>query len=139
MEMTIKKSKKRNYSIGIIYADANGLKQINDTKGHEAGDELLKKISTIMKLRVNRDYVYRVGGDEFVIAIPKMERQDFLDICHALQKDFEEAEGISVAMGWEWGTTSAEIEMIMKTADKLMYEDKANYYRKNNRRRSGDR
>ncbi len=139
MEMTIKKSKKRNYTIGIIYADANGLKQINDTKGHEAGDELLKKISTIMKLRVNRDYVYRVGGDEFVIAIPKMEKQDFIDVCQALQKDFEDAEGISVAMGWEWGTTSAEIESIMKTADKLMYEDKANYYRKNNRRRSGDR
>lgn len=139
MEMTIKKFKKRNYNIGVIYADANGLKQINDMKGHEAGDELLKKISTIMKRRVNRDYIYRVGGDEFVIAIPKMERQDFIDVCLALQKDFEDAEGVSVAMGWEWGTCSAEIESIMKIADKIMYEDKANYYRKNNRRRSGDR
>ena len=139
MEMTIKKLKKRSFNIGIIYADANGLKQMNDSKGHEAGDELLKKISTIMKRRVNRDYIYRVGGDEFVIAIPKMEKQDFIDLCASLQKDFEEAEGISVAMGWDWGTSSAEISTIMKSADKLMYEDKANYYRKNNRRRSGDR
>ncbi len=139
MEMTIKKLKKRSFNIGIIYADANGLKQMNDSRGHEAGDELLKKISTIMKRRVNRDYIYRVGGDEFVIAIPKMEKTDFIDLCISLQKDFEEAEGISVAMGWDWGTTSAEISAIMKNADKLMYEDKANYYRKNNRRRSGDR
>ncbi|ADL35699.1 GGDEF domain-containing protein [Butyrivibrio proteoclasticus B316] len=139
MEMTIKKLKKRSFNIGIIYADANGLKQMNDSRGHEAGDELLKKISTIMKRRVNRDYIYRVGGDEFVIAIPKMEKQDFIDLCASLQKDFEEAEGISVAMGWDWGTSSAEISTIMKSADKLMYEDKANYYRKNNRRRSGDR
>ncbi len=139
MEMTIKKLKKRSFNIGIIYADANGLKQMNDSRGHEAGDELLKKISTIMKRRVNRDYIYRVGGDEFVIAIPKMEKKDFIDLCASIRKDFEEAEGISVAMGWDWGTSSAEISTIMKSADKLMYEDKANYYRKNNRRRSGDR
>ena len=64
---------------------------------------------------------------------------DFIDLCASIQKDFEEAEGISVATGWDWGTSSAEISTIMKSADKLMYEDKANYYRKNNRRRSGDR
>ena len=39
MEMTIKKLKKRSFNIGIIYADANGLKQMNDSRGHEAGVE----------------------------------------------------------------------------------------------------
>ncbi|WP_029233258.1 sensor domain-containing diguanylate cyclase [Butyrivibrio sp. VCB2006] len=139
MEMTIKKLKKRSLTIGIIYADANGLKQINDTMGHEAGDELLKKISTIMKRHINRDLIYRVGGDEFVIAIPKVERQNFIDVCEDLQKDFNETEGIAVAMGWDWGPSSADVEIIMKNADKLMYEDKARYYSTHNRRRSRDR
>lgn len=139
MEMIIRKCKKRNYSVGVLYADANGLKTLNDSKGHEAGDELLKNISMIMKRRFNRDFVYRAGGDEFVIIVPKMEKNDFFDACKALVQDFEEAEGISVAVGYEWGVNSADVENIMKTADKAMYEDKANYYRKNNRRRSGDR
>ena len=137
--MIIRKCKKRNYSVGVLYADANGLKTLNDSKGHEAGDELLKNISMIMKRRFNRDFVYRAGGDEFVIIVPKMEKNDFFDACKALVQDFEEAEGISVAVGYEWGVNSADVENIMKTADKAMYEDKANYYRKNNRRRSGDR
>lgn len=139
MEIVIRKFKKRNFSVGVLYADANGLKTMNDTQGHEAGDELLKNISRIMKMRFNRDYVYRAGGDEFVVIVPKMERNDFFGACKALVQDFEDAEGISVAVGYEWGPNSTEVETIMKTADTIMYEDKANYYRKNNRRRSGDR
>lgn len=138
MEMAIKMYKKRSFTIGVLYADANGLKMLNDTKGHEAGDDLLKEISLIMKRRFNRDYVYRAGGDEFVIIVPKMDKNDFFDACKVLIQDFEQAEGISVAVGYEWGANSTEVETIMKTADTMMYEDKANYYRKNNRRRSSD-
>lgn len=139
MEMVIKKYKKRSFSVGVLYADANGLKTMNDTKGHEAGDELLKNISVIMKRRFNRDYVYRAGGDEFVVIVPKMEKNDFFDACKDLVQDFEAAEGISVAIGYDWGANSTDVESVMKSADTIMYEDKANYYRKNNRRRSSDR
>lgn len=136
MEMSIKMYKKRSFTVGVLYADANGLKVLNDTKGHEAGDELLKEISVIMKRRFNRDYVYRAGGDEFVIIVPKMEKEDFCEACEALIQDFGQAPGISIAVGYEWGANSSDVDAIMKAADTKMYEDKANYYRKNNRRRS---
>ncbi len=139
MEMATKKLKKRNYSVGVLYADANGLKTVNDTQGHEAGDELLKKICSIMKRRFNRDFVYRAGGDEFVVIVPRIEKDDFISACELLKKDFDEAAGVSIAMGWNWGVMSGDIDNIMKTADKIMYEDKATYDRQNNRRRSGDR
>lgn len=138
MEMSIKMYKKRSFTVGVLYADANGLKVINDTKGHEAGDELLKEICLIMKRRFNRDYVYRAGGDEFVVIVPKMEKKNFCDACEALIQDFKQAPRISIAVGYEWGANSSDVDTIMKAADTKMYEDKANYYRKNNRRRPAD-
>ena len=138
MEIAIKKIKKKDSSVGVMFADANGLKVVNDTLGHEAGDELLKKICVIMKRRFNREYVYRAGGDEFVILIQDISEEDFIDNCQRLKEDFGLEEGLAVAIGWCWGADSSEIDTILKNADRLMYEDKANYYRKNNRRRAID-
>jgi hypothetical protein len=67
-----------------------------------------------------------------------MEKKDFCDACEALIQDFEQAPGISIAVGYEWGANSSDVDTIMKAADTKMYEDKANYYKKNNRRRSAD-
>lgn len=139
MEMTTKKIKRRNYSVGVLYADANGLKVVNDTLGHEAGDALLKGISEIMSRHFDPDDIYRVGGDEFVVILPRVSKEDFIDSCKKLREDFAATQGISVANGWDWGASSTCVDDIMKTADRLMYEDKANYYKKNNRRRSSDK
>jgi diguanylate cyclase (GGDEF)-like protein len=139
MEMTFKKLKRKGTSVGVLFVDANGLKVVNDTKGHEAGDELLKRLSLIMKSRFNRDFVYRAGGDEFVVVIPNMTKADFDENCLRLKEDFNNEEGLSVAIGWCWGPDSSEVDSIMKTADTLMYEDKAHYYQQHNRRRSADR
>lgn len=139
MEMTTKKIKRRNYSVGVLYADANGLKVVNDTLGHEAGDALLKGISEIMSRHFDPDDIYRVGGDEFVVILPRVSKEDFIDSCKKLREDFAATQGISVANGWDWGASSTCVDDIMKTADRLMYEDKANYYKKNNRRRIGDK
>jgi diguanylate cyclase (GGDEF)-like protein len=138
MEMAFKKLRKKEFTAGVMFADANGLKTVNDTQGHEAGDELLKRICVIMKKRFNRDFVYRAGGDEFVIVVPNMSKEDFESNCEQLKADFDEAEGVSVAVGWSWGANSADIDAIMKTADTIMYEDKALYYKHHNRRRSSD-
>lgn len=52
------------FPYGIIFADLNGLKICNDTKGHKAGDELLKKAAALLKEIFNEDEIYRSGGDE---------------------------------------------------------------------------
>ncbi len=139
LEITVKKLKKRDVSVGVVYADANGLKVVNDTQGHEAGDELLKRISAILKDHFNKDYVYRAGGDEFVVLVSNIDSSKFVEACELLKKDYEAAKDLSVAVGWQWGASSNEIDKVMKSADKLMYEDKSNYYKLHNRRRSADR
>jgi len=64
----------RNLPIALIMLDVNGLKLINDAFGHKAGDQLLKKISSIMKMVCRNDEIItKIGGDEFIILLPKTD------------------------------------------------------------------
>ncbi len=136
MEIRIKRLKKKNAPIGVLYADANCLKKLNDTKGHEAGDALLKTISGIMADCFSKDTVYRAGGDEFLAIMYDISDVEFIAKCEELSSMIKAREDISVALGWAWHYSSSDIEEVMKMADSRMYADKANYYKKNNRRKS---
>ncbi|MGL5694367.1 MAG: sensor domain-containing diguanylate cyclase, partial [Peptostreptococcaceae bacterium] len=60
--------------IGIIMGDVNGLKVVNDTFGHLEGDRLLKEIANVLKSVTNeKDYIFRWGGDEFIILMPNCD------------------------------------------------------------------
>ena len=57
--------------VGVIMGDSNGLKLVNDTLGHDQGDELLKLIAQVLKdVCINGELIFRTGGDEYVILIP---------------------------------------------------------------------
>lgn len=59
------------FPVGVIMGDANGLKLVNDTLGHEQGDELLKLIAKVLRdVCTGKELIFRTGGDEFVILIP---------------------------------------------------------------------
>ena len=74
-EEKIKKLNKEKYHpLGIIMGDVNGLKLINDTLGHLEGDKLLRSISNVLKSSCcESGYVFRWGGDEFIILIPNAD------------------------------------------------------------------
>jgi len=71
-EALVKLDDKEYYPLVLLFGDINGLKLINDTFGHQAGDKLLSKTAKIIQSKlVDEENIYRIGGDEFAIIMPK--------------------------------------------------------------------
>lgn len=62
---------------GIVFGDVNGLKRANDEEGHVAGDKLLRRAAKAMQQFWGDEFVYRAGGDEFVVLLPDISECDF--------------------------------------------------------------
>lgn len=110
----------------VVYLDLNGLKEINDKYGHEAGDALICNAAQIIS-QIYPEEAYRVGGDEFVILALNMEQQTFEEKLTTLQKQMQQ-KNISILAGILWEEKCNDLEALLKEADKRMYEDKQQYY-----------
>ena len=114
-------------NIGIAFFDLNGLKEVNDTEGHESGDRLIKNAANGINSVFNGD-TYRIGGDEFVVITTHIKKDVFEQTVHeAIEK--LTANGISVSYGTSWEQSSDTIEKQLSTADHLMYENKLLHYK----------
>ena len=114
------------HSLGVIYLDLNGLKEINDKMGHIAGDTLIISASYALQ-EIFLDNSYRVGGDEFVVIEQDVSELLFFDQYSKLLKRMKELE-ISVATGCVWKETCSNLSETLQEADQKMYEDKKRYY-----------
>lgn len=112
-------------SLGIIFADINGLKKANDEYGHERGDAMIREVAGILKKNF-KDNVYRVGGDEFVIFCIGIAKSEFIDKVNSV-KDGWTSE-ITVSFGELWFQDCHNIEEKVGKADAVMYDNKKNYY-----------
>ncbi|EPY2274048.1 HD domain-containing phosphohydrolase [Clostridium sporogenes] len=120
----------KNLPLTIVMADVNGLKLVNDSFGHAAGDELLEKVAEVIKKGCrSNDIIARLGGDEFVILLPKTdiyETEQIVKNINALAlKETVSAVNISISFGY--GTKKKEgekIEEILKKAEDYMYKKK---------------
>ncbi|MGM0410721.1 MAG: diguanylate cyclase domain-containing protein [Bacillota bacterium] len=120
----------RQLPISIIIADVNGLKLINDTFGHEKGDELLKKIALIFQnIFREEDIITRWGGDEFLVFLPQTKKKEARDICDRIRKKCSKTKEfeipISIALGCaEKEKMEKDIHEIINKADERMYKNK---------------
>ncbi len=70
LERAILMAKRNHYKLGVLFLDLDGFKRVNDTLGHEAGDQLLKEVSSRLKGIIRgSDTVARMGGDEFTFVL----------------------------------------------------------------------
>ncbi|KAF0092565.1 MAG: diguanylate cyclase and metal dependent phosphohydrolase [Fusobacteria bacterium] len=121
---------KRNLPFTVIMGDVNGLKLVNDTFGHALGDELLIKVAEIMKISCREDdIIARVGGDEFIILLPKtdsIQAGKLIDRILGLMKN-EKIKDIDVSVSFGWATKT-DMEQtkgfITKKAEDSMYTNK---------------
>ena len=132
----ISEYKKVSSMLGIVFADLNGLKQINDNQGHAAGDEAIRGAANLLFRFCGENNVYRNGGDEFIAIIPNISLGSFDIVREHLMEAVSVDNGISIAVGFEWCDDSRKVEETLKSADRKMYAAKAEHYRTHDRRNS---
>lgn len=117
--------------VGIVYLDVNGLKDINDQLGHAAGDQALVECARQMRAAFQNADFYRIGGDEFVIICPGVDRETFEARTAGLRRRFQNNERCHAAIGARWTQRFQDLQQIIADADAEMYEDKKEFYRRN--------
>lgn len=115
---------RRRYTHGILVLDINGMKAINDTKGHEAGDAYLVSFTDVVRQRLRDGDVFaRLGGDEFVILAYDTDYNGVDRLMVDLEKSFTQ-NGISCAMGACVFDNPDGFDAALNRADIKMFESK---------------
>ena len=120
----------KQHSIGIVYCDITGLKQENDTVGHQMGDQLILRASACL-IKVFGDYgVFRIGGDELLVICSPIDQDTLAERVSRLRELMKE-NSVNMAIGTVWADkVSTDLDVLLRESEKQMYQDKAEYYRK---------
>lgn len=115
---------------GILNIDMNGLKYINDTEGHQAGDVAILEISKVIEeCSTANSYVYRLGGDEFTVLLINGKLSDLEKMRDDIKEKMKQTK-YAVSVGFAFDENKElDLEKMSKIADEQMYIDKDNYYR----------
>jgi len=125
----------KNTSVGIVIADLNGLKEINDNGGHMMGDRFITSTADFLSQYFGRNYVYRTGGDEFAVLVPEISLELFSEKRSRMIDDLEKEQAPNISVGFDWCSNTTELKWCIKKADDMMYKNKELYYQKHDRRR----
>ena len=118
-------------SVAVLFIDMNGLKWINDTKGHVAGDILLKDAASVILQVFEEEEIFRAGGDEFAVIALDVSEEELQSRIDTIRKIGSEYEHLSMAIGSCVEMQSRNIRMALRIADERMYEDKRRFYEEN--------
>lgn len=135
LQQRIDELEKTKGTLGVVFADLNGLKAINDLYGHAAGDIALCEVASLLSKQFGNTNIYREGGDEFIVLLPLISKQDFLDAKKNIQRKINETKDYVIATGFAFTEDMSQINETIALADNKMYQDKAEYYRKHDRRK----
>lgn len=126
-----------NISLACVYIDVNGLHELNNEKGHSAGDTMLKIVAQQIRSIFGTEFTYRIGGDEFLIFVPDKPEKEIDASCRQLAKSLEK-DNYHISVGVQWETDISSVESLIKSAEKKMYVEKKMYYTQeaNDRRRN---
>jgi diguanylate cyclase (GGDEF)-like protein len=115
--------------VGIVFADLNGLKRVNDNGGHAAGDLLLKNAAVVLQNVFVGNEIYRAGGDEFMVLLTYTTEEEIIAKCKKVKQIEHNYPDVSFALGYSYSKDSSDITEALKLADERMYEDKEKYYK----------
>ena len=115
-------------SVGVIFADLNGLKRVNDKYGHNVGDKLLKNAALALEEVFDADEIFRVGGDEFTIIITGISEEELNKKVETIREVSGKYEHVNFALGQCYNESRSNVRQALRIADERMYEDKRQFY-----------
>ena len=111
-------------SVGVIFTDIDNFKKLNDTKGHQQGDEALRKVASIvMEVAEDIGLGGRYGGEEIVMLVAD-SKLDTGKIAEQLRARIEAEADVTVSVGWSKHRKGVTAEQLTKQADEAMYVSK---------------
>ncbi|WP_320034644.1 sensor domain-containing diguanylate cyclase [Halarcobacter sp.] len=125
--------KRRDNDIGLIFLDIDNFKNINDKLGHQKGDEVLKRIATVLNENIRQtDLIARWGGEEFIIALIDSSLEDSKLICEKLRKAIEDdleltnlcSYNVTASFGLTMVNSTDTKENLLLRVDNAMYKSK---------------
>ena len=136
LDRELARAKREAYHVAFVMIDVDNFKDINDNHGHDAGDLVLKNLA----LRLTRqtrasDFVCRLGGDEFMLVLPKVGSADALKLAEQYRASFQESVAafdgreiratlsLGVALYPDQGDTTRDV---ISAADRALYQSKRN-------------
>ena len=129
VERSISRAERHGTSIAVMIADLDGLKVINDTAGHQAGDAALIHVGYTLKAQLRAsDTVARIGGDEFGMILEKFDayavRAKATALAEAIASQQVEGHRIAISIGYAILGAGDTLDTIIARADAAMYARK---------------
>lgn len=135
LDRELQKADRYGYDIALLFLDLNGFKLVNDTYGHDAGDEILVAVANALRATTRAaDTIGRIGGDEFMIVAPNTSSEDAAILARRIASAIEEVTTTSslgfgcrasIGVAMHTGTASNTAGDYVQRADAAMYAAKA--------------
>jgi diguanylate cyclase (GGDEF)-like protein/PAS domain S-box-containing protein len=142
LEKELYKAERGQYPLTVGFVDIDGLKMINDNKGHEAGDMLILSTTEAMKRVLRRgDTICRLGGDEFLLVHPNCDEKDAKRLWHRIEEEFMEEYQkhpdipVKASSGYSSFIPRSGDSAAREVVDRLVHEADQRMYRVKRRRK----
>jgi diguanylate cyclase (GGDEF)-like protein/hemerythrin-like metal-binding protein/PAS domain S-box-containing protein len=134
-EQELVRTRRYDNLLSVLMLDLDDFKAINDRYGHEAGDNVLRKVSDVCRLTLRGiDVIGRIGGEEFAILLPETHSKQAQEVAERLRHQIEDAQifvepdgvlHVTASIGvTTLNTTDTDVNRLLKLADKALYEAK---------------
>ena len=127
----LERAKRYGKPLSILFIDIDNFKDINDTYGHRKGDQVLRRVASLIRQELrSTDYVGRFGGEEFLVILPETRPEEAVKVAERIRRVIERADfgGVKVTVsvgvtGYAEGESCSEI---IERVDRAMYKAKMN-------------
>ncbi|SNR68738.1 diguanylate cyclase (GGDEF) domain-containing protein [Humidesulfovibrio mexicanus] len=129
LEREVARSRRTGRGLGLVFFDLDRFKEVNDSKGHAAGDEVLKSVAGLLLrlVRQGMDHPCRYGGDEFAVIVTEVDRERLAAIARRIREDVrvQLRDLVSVSLGFSYLRDDDSAKSLLKRVDNWAYAAKA--------------